>query len=96
MAQIVGYRFNADQMIRLAKGIQEVDVENIEGARIHLMKTFDNHPGHYFLHPIYAAPVPPNFEEINVIFVIFASRQSKPMPFQHAAGFPVLHKPLNI
>ena len=88
MAQIVCYRFNADQMIRLAKGIQEVDVENIEGAWIHLMKTFDNHPGHYFLHPIYAAPVPPNFEEINIIFVIFASRQSKPMPFSTCRRLP--------
>ena len=64
-------------MIRLEKGIQEVDVENIEGTWIHLVKTFDNHPGHYFLHPIYAAPVPPNFEEINIIFVVSFSDQIK-------------------
>ena len=36
-----------------------------------------NHPGHYFLHPIYAAPVPPNFEEINIIFVVSFSDQIK-------------------
>ncbi len=86
--QLVGYRFNADQMIRLAKGIQGVESTDIENAWASVAKHFDNHPDHYFLHPIYAEPVAPHFESVNFIFVIFPSSKTQDMLFRKCRRIP--------
>lgn len=88
VVQVVGYRFNADQMIRLTKGVQGADVTSIEHAWAHLIEPFDNHPDRYSLHLIYADPVAPHFEDVNVIFIIFANYKSKPMPFSICRRLP--------
>ncbi len=49
--QLVGYQFNADQMIRLAKGLQGVDVTDIEGAWVSCSQAFRRPPGSLFFAP---------------------------------------------
>lgn len=75
-------------MIRLAKGVTGGDTTNIEDAWGYLIMPFDDHPDRYVLHLVSANPVAPHFEEVNVIFVIFANYKSRPMPFARCRALP--------
>ena len=88
VVQMVGFRFKTDQMIRLAKSITGNDVTNVQDAWGNIFLGFEDHPDRYVLHLVSARPEPSHFEDVNIIFVIFANYKHKPMPYSVCRRLP--------
>ena len=49
---------------------------------------FEDHPDRYVLHLVSACPESSHFEDVNIIFVIFANYKHKPMPYSVCRRLP--------
>ncbi|KJA17528.1 hypothetical protein HYPSUDRAFT_1103118 [Hypholoma sublateritium FD-334 SS-4] len=80
--QAIGYRFNAEQMCRLAKGVLGRDFTTMEEAYGHLYEPFQRRPDYYALEVI-NPPSDAAEDEVNILFIFYCSKSWQKISFSH-------------
>ena len=88
MAQVIGFRFNAVNLCRLAKSMRNIDCTELLGAVGVIYEEFEGREDRFRIELIPVPPGDPSGEEVNVIFIIWATSKQKPLPFKKLRQLP--------
>ncbi|KJA17525.1 hypothetical protein HYPSUDRAFT_90655 [Hypholoma sublateritium FD-334 SS-4] len=88
MAQVIGFRFNAANLCRLAKSMRGIECTSLLGAVGVIFREFEDRPDGFRIELIPVPPGDPSGEEVNIIFIIWVSSKQKPLSFKKLRQLP--------
>ncbi|KJA17527.1 hypothetical protein HYPSUDRAFT_46298 [Hypholoma sublateritium FD-334 SS-4] len=88
MVQLIGYRFNGPNLCRLAKGMVGQDCTVLLAALGLILEEFEERPDGFRIEAIPPPDNDPLAEDVNIIFVIWASSRREPIPFKKVRRLP--------